>query len=257
MTDRDRRFALHQHEGHRLTDNVAGPNDDRIAPADLDAFVLEQPHHAVRRARGKDSIADDETADIIEMESIDILFGVDSPQHLLQVEARRQRQLHENAVNARIPAALSNLVADFRLPDRRRIKQLLRPDADILAGPDLVAHIDRRRRVVADHNDGKAGRPPASLSQPGHTPLAVFAFGGGNRLAVDDLGYHSEVDPCFAAVRSSASRPARPPLGKIRRPRRNYMTAFDQERPRKRRVQRRAALDTLRMPILPGFSEIN
>src|SRR5581483_8740199 len=74
VTDAYGRVALHQHQRHRLADDVAGADHDDVLPLDRNAFVLEQLHHAIGRAGREHGVADDEAADIIEVEAIDILL---------------------------------------------------------------------------------------------------------------------------------------------------------------------------------------
>jgi hypothetical protein len=63
-----------------------------------------------------------------------------------------------------------------------------RLDADLVAGADLVAHIETRGRVVADDDDGEAGHD-AALAQARHAGLQAAADVGGDCDAIDDLGH--------------------------------------------------------------------
>ena len=89
MADAHGGVTLHQHQRHRLADDVAGADHDDILAFDLDAFVLQQLDDAIRRARRKHGVADDEAADIVEMEAIHILVGGNGLQHLGDGELRR------------------------------------------------------------------------------------------------------------------------------------------------------------------------
>lgn len=64
--------------------------------------MLEQFHHPERRAGGKDGVARHKPADIVEMKAVHILVRRYPVQDFPNVELRRQRQLHQNAVHLRI-----------------------------------------------------------------------------------------------------------------------------------------------------------
>ena len=51
VADRDRRVGAEQQLGHRLAEEVRAPDDDRLGALQLRAGLLEQQHHARRRAR--------------------------------------------------------------------------------------------------------------------------------------------------------------------------------------------------------------
>jgi hypothetical protein len=73
----DGRFSLHQHQCHRLADDIAGADHDHILAFDLDSFMVQEFDDAIRRTGWEHRRADDEAADIVEMEAIDVLFDGD------------------------------------------------------------------------------------------------------------------------------------------------------------------------------------
>ncbi len=50
VADADRRFTLHEHERHRLADDVARADHHDVAAFHRDLFELQHAHHAVGRA---------------------------------------------------------------------------------------------------------------------------------------------------------------------------------------------------------------
>jgi hypothetical protein len=102
VTNADRCLALHQHQGHRLADNIAGADHDNVLALDFDALVFEQLHDAVRSARRKYGVADDQPADIVKMKSVDIFFDRDGLKKPGNRKTPWQWQLYEDAVDGRI-----------------------------------------------------------------------------------------------------------------------------------------------------------
>ena len=102
------------------------------------------------------------------MEAVDVLFGLDRLDHLLGVDLRRQRQLHEDAVDLRIGIELADDVQELGLARRRRQRMVEGAHPRLEGVADLVADVDLARRVVADENDGEAGDEP--LPVPGARP---------------------------------------------------------------------------------------
>src|SRR6185312_6518849 len=65
VTDTHGGFALHEHECHRLADNVTGAHHHHVASLDLDVLVLQQLHHSVGSAGRKNGVADDQATDVV------------------------------------------------------------------------------------------------------------------------------------------------------------------------------------------------
>jgi hypothetical protein len=73
-------------------------DDDRVLADQVLARVLEQRHAAVWRARTEGRPLQHQTADVVGMKAVDVLVRVDALGHPLAVDARRQRELHQDAV---------------------------------------------------------------------------------------------------------------------------------------------------------------
>ncbi len=99
---------------------------------------------------------------IVEVEAVDILLKVDALQHGVHIDLRRQRQLHEDAVNPRV--RIERIDTAQQLVLGRRLWQFdqLGVDPHELAGGHLVANIYLGGRIGADEDDGQA-RPHAVL----------------------------------------------------------------------------------------------
>jgi len=67
-------LVLHQHQCHRLADDVARPHDDDILALDRDILVFEQLHDTKGSAGRKHRSAGDEPSHVVEMKSIHVLL---------------------------------------------------------------------------------------------------------------------------------------------------------------------------------------
>ena len=61
---------------------------------------------AIGGARRENRVAGDQATDIVKMKAIDIFIDRNCFQHVANVDMRRQRQLHKNAVNVCVPIEL-------------------------------------------------------------------------------------------------------------------------------------------------------
>ena len=112
---------LHQHQRYRLADYIAGPDNDHVLALERNILVFEEFQNAVGRARREDRTADHKPADIVKVETIDVLVRRNGVQDARHVEGCRQRQLNQNAVHGRIIIKLGNLGDDIVLFDIDRI----------------------------------------------------------------------------------------------------------------------------------------
>ncbi len=100
------------------------------------------------------------------MKAVDVLARIDAIYYGVRVQVRRQRQLHQNAVNLRITIQLLDQGNQFGLCRRCRQIVVARTKANMCTGTALVAHVDGRCRIVADENNGEAGHgKPLLLAQ--------------------------------------------------------------------------------------------
>ena len=91
--------ALHEHDRHRLADDVAAAHDHHVPAGDLDVVAHQQLLNAVRRAGQEPRPALHDAAHVLRMKGIDVLQRVDGVQHARVVDLLRQRQLHQDAVD--------------------------------------------------------------------------------------------------------------------------------------------------------------
>ena len=99
VTDRHRRVAMQQQQRHRLADDIAAADDDRVLACDGDPGTLEQLDYAGWRARRQRRPVLHEQARIHRRETVDVLCRIDDVEHRLRpADLGRQRILHQDAI---------------------------------------------------------------------------------------------------------------------------------------------------------------
>ena len=118
------------------------------------------------------------------MKSIHVLGRIHRIHDSIGVHALRQRQLHENAVDALIAIELLDEREQIRFAGGRG--QIVREgqDARLLARLALVAHVDGGRRILAHLHHRKAGRAPVSFLKLTGALCSLDALARSERLAV-------------------------------------------------------------------------
>ena len=84
VTECDGRVPLEEQHGHRFSNNVAAPDDDRVCTLHPYPRIFEHTDAARRRAGTQPRRAEKEVSDIHGMEAIHILARIDAAQHLLR-----------------------------------------------------------------------------------------------------------------------------------------------------------------------------
>ena len=142
------------------------------------------------RARHQAGTLRREEADVDGMEAVDIFGWIDGHQYTFRVHLRGQRQLHQDAVDIVAAVQLFNQCEQFRGGCGFRRRVLLAVDANFFAGFDFAAHVNFRRRIVADENDGEAGTNSGG-SHGLHFRSHFAADVARDLRAVEDSGGHS------------------------------------------------------------------
>nr|CUV15163.1 protein of unknown function [Ralstonia solanacearum] len=204
VADGDGGAGLQQQHRHRLADDVRGAHHHGTRAAHRVVDRFEHLHAAVRRARTEQRRAGHQRAGVGDVEAVDILFGRDGLQHLVAVDVLGQRQLDQDAVDARVAVQRVDAAEQVGLGQVGRVAVEDGQEAVVFARLDLVAHVDLAGRVVADQDDGEAGLVAAS----GESGGALGGFGAellGKRVAVDELGGHGRTEEGGKAKRDYKS----------------------------------------------------
>jgi hypothetical protein len=135
-------------------------------------------------------VSDEQLADVLRMESVDILFRKNVADDRVGIDVPRQRHLHENAVHRGIRVEPLDQGKQFTLCRRCRKPDGVPGHPSGLRRLLLGADVRRARPVVADEHDGQAGHD-APRRQRGHVARDLVADGPGDGFAVDEFSAQS------------------------------------------------------------------
>ena len=99
MTDRDGGSGHQKLQRHRAAHDVGGSHHNGLFPFRVDAIGRQQTHAAIGCAGAKGWSLARQTPQIIGVESIHILGGVNTLNDRLHVDLPRQWQLYQNTVD--------------------------------------------------------------------------------------------------------------------------------------------------------------
>ena len=162
MRDRDRRIRPREQRRDRASDQRGAPEHQRPSACERAALGLEQLHHPERGARDEGGQPFRKPADIERRQPVHVLRRIERVEHGAGADLRRQRKLHQDAVNLRVCGECGELAQQRRFARIRGQPDRAGRDARRLRRAVLRAHIDRARRVVADQHDDEA-RPESEL----------------------------------------------------------------------------------------------
>ena len=130
-----------------------------------------------------------QAAEVVRVQAVHVFLRRNAFNHDRRCKLGGQRQLHQDAMHARIGI---EPVDEGEYGRERAVagqQMLFETNADLAAGPDLVAYIYLRRRIVAHHDHGQAGRDACGV-EPVGARFPVGAHFLRELLAVDDHGCH-------------------------------------------------------------------
>ena len=108
----------------------------------FEANVFEHFHATRGRAAHESRLANHERADVLDMKSIHVFVRGYGFEHILFGNVFRQRQLHEDAVNARVFVERVDHREEFRFGRARGHFVHDAVHADLGAARNLVPHVD-------------------------------------------------------------------------------------------------------------------
>ena len=134
--------------------------------------------------------ADQQRTGAMHMKSVYILLRHDCGEDAPLVHVWRQRELDQDAIDARVVIQGTNASEDILL-DRVGWKLVqLGKHTSFLAGKHLVPHISTRCGIVTDDDDRQAGAHAVG-GEGCDGNLELCAEGGGVRLSINDAGGHA------------------------------------------------------------------
>jgi hypothetical protein len=101
------------------------------------------------------------------VQPVDVLRGRYGFDDGLYVEPGRKRELHQDAVHARVAPESVHQIEELPLRDGGREAMAERRDADLAARAFLATDVHMRGGIVADEDGGEPGCRP-TFGQPGH-----------------------------------------------------------------------------------------
>ena len=195
VADRHRRIALEEQQRHRLADDLAPPDHDRVLASDGDTLAIEKLHHTGRRARRQRRPSLQQTARIERVETVHVLGRINRVEDvLLRVlpHRRRERRLHEDAVDPVVDVQLVDQRQQLAQLRRRRQAMNDHVQARLLTGPFLAADVDVRRGVVADEDDRQSRWPAGGRRERVDRRRELRANRRGSPSAIKSSGGHEQ-----------------------------------------------------------------
>ncbi len=185
----DRGVFLQQHQRHGLADDVAAANHHGMLAAQIVADAVQHLHAAIRRAGPEARLAHHQGAGAGDVETVHVFCRCNRFNDFLRINVRGQRQLHQDAVDGGVLVERFHARQQFGFGQGGGVLLQHRVQAGVMAGLDLVAHIDLAGRVFADQHHGQTRRD-ATGAQGGR---ALGDFGPqlfGEGVAVDEMCGH-------------------------------------------------------------------
>src|SRR5438270_817454 len=189
MADGDRGVLLQEEQRERLADDIGASDHHPASPGKRHAGVLDEPHHGGGRAWRELRLPGDESAEVVEAETVDVFCRRDRLEHAPRIDPARQRQLHEDAVHGRVAVQCCDAIEQRAFADLAAVALHLGAHPGLFARTHLVAHIDRGGRVLAcqDHREPGAH---AARREPRHSLRRRSAHRSGESLPVEDARSH-------------------------------------------------------------------
>src|ERR1043165_6033098 len=109
------------------------------------------------------------------MKTVDVFRRIDRFDDGCVVDLARQRKLRENPVDIVALIQYSDRVEQFGGADRLGQRVMLRSNSNLFASFDLVAHVNSRRRIVANAH-GRETRPVTARFDYARDSVLYFLF---------------------------------------------------------------------------------
>jgi hypothetical protein len=113
---------LHEEGGQWLADDVAPADDDDVFALEWDLVVVEEDVDAVRSAGDEAArLSDEEFAHVDRMEAVDVFCRIDAADDVDGIDAGRQRELDEDAVDLWVFVEEVDFLLQFLFGDGGRV----------------------------------------------------------------------------------------------------------------------------------------
>ena len=160
------RFGLGREQiGNRTAHYVAAAEHDAVLAPGLDAVFLKQGYDAVGSGAYECVESEAETADVLGVESVDILGRADGHNDLLFVDMLGKRKLDDEAVDAVVVVQSFDLGKQFFLGGAGGKTKHGAVESDLFAGAFLVGYICLARSVISHEDRGQMRPAPAFVKE--------------------------------------------------------------------------------------------
>ena len=190
MRNRHRRIFIEQQLHQGTADQIGAADHDGVHAFQRRMHAFGEDDATKRRAwreRGKSA---GQSPGVVGMQPVDVLGGIDGVDDRFGMQRFRQRQLHQNAVDARIAIELSDQRQQIALCDIGREHVLERCHAGCLRLLVLAADVELAGGIAADQHHREPGCYPVLALHPRDLTGDAGAKLGGNDFSIDDPGRH-------------------------------------------------------------------
>jgi hypothetical protein len=208
MRDGDGRVGRQQQLRDGLAHEQRTPNHQSVGARNIAQRVLDQHHHAQRRAGDEPAPAAREQACTCRRQSIHILGRIDGVEHGLLAHLRRRWKLDQNSVYGRIVIERANARQYLGFARRLRQTEFERVEPAFARIVSLAADIDVARRIVAHQHDSEARYDAVVTHKLRRFGCDTRPQAGCECLAVDDSCRHVFSPNASSAAASTIPSPA-------------------------------------------------
>ncbi|MCY1536511.1 hypothetical protein D9M68_719710 [compost metagenome] len=188
--DGDGATCQQEFQRHGATDDVGCAHDYCVHAVEVGAGAVQQCHDAFRCAGAEQGDALGQAADVVRVETVHVLVGVDAFQQQRSVEVFGQRQLDQDAVDGRVFIEAVDQGEQVGLAGTGRQVMSFRQKADFLAVLAFMRDVDLGGGIAADQDHREARDSKSLLAALGDALGYLLAEAGGDRFAVDQLCGH-------------------------------------------------------------------
>ena len=178
-----------EQQPHRPARGHAAADDDHVCSGDRYVVPAEELDAALRGARQRAVLAEDELAEADRVQAVGVLGRVDQAEDLVRVDVLGERELDDEAGAVRVLVELADLRGDLVLGRVGRQLDLDRGDPDRRAVAVLAGHVRPAARVVPDQDRAEPG-DHALLGQLRDPDLQLVLDRRRRRLTVQNLRRH-------------------------------------------------------------------
>ena len=145
---------MQQQQRGGFADDVAAADDDCALAGDGDLAAPQDLDQPGGRTGDRPRPLRHQRPHVEGVKAVDVFLGRNFEQDARRIDLRRQRQLHQDAVDVIPRVEPADQFEQFRGGCACGGRDRFAVNADLLAGPNLVSHVDLRSGVVTHQHGG-------------------------------------------------------------------------------------------------------